>query len=75
MKSQKYELVLDRMLRSIEKRDGRSPQLLADKYGAAIEEGKYREAICQILADEPFGNRIKFLLLYPELILPYLIRI
>jgi len=75
MKNQKYALVLDRMLRSIEKRDSRSPQLLADTDEAAVEEGKYREAICQILAEESFSHRLKLLMLYPELIPPYLFRI
>jgi hypothetical protein len=75
VKPRKFEQILDSTLRAIEKRDGRSPQLIADACREAVEEGKYREAICQILADERFACRLKFLLLYPELIVPYFTRI
>ena len=75
MNSRKYELILDRMLRTIERRDGRSPQSLADAYGEKADEGKYREAICQILTGETLGRRFRLIVLYPELLFPYLLRI
>jgi hypothetical protein len=75
MNNRIYELILDRMLRSIERRDGRSPQSVADVCGDKAEEGKYREAICQILTCETLGRRFRLFVLYPELLPPYLLRI
>lgn len=70
-----YEDILDSLLRSIEKRDGRVPALVADKHKFATGEGMCREGICQVLAAEPWRIRWKTLFRYPQLILPYLIRI
>ena len=75
MNNRKYELILDRMLRAIERRDGRSPKNLADAYGENAEEGKYREAVCQILTGETLGRRLRLFVLYPGLLFPYLLRI
>jgi hypothetical protein len=75
MTNQRFQKILDSTLRAIERRDGRSPQLIADTYGDAVREGMHREAICQILANESFSRRFKFLLLYPEIIVPYIVRI
>ena len=70
-----YEDILDSLLRSIEKRDGREPTLVAANHKFATQEGMCREGICQVLAAEPRWIRWKTLLRYPQLILPYLIRI
>ena len=75
MKDRKYADVLDTLLRAIEKRDGRKPTELAEKYKAATQEGMQREGIVQILSDEPFSFRWRMLFLYPELIIPYLCRV
>ena len=71
----KYADILDQLLRSIEKRDGRNPSVVADQYKVATENGMCREGICQILSDEPLGVRLKMFCLYPELIISYLCRI
>lgn len=70
-----YENILDSLLRSIEKRDGREPASVANGHKFATGEGMCREGICQILATEPRWIRWKTLFRYPQLILPYLIRI
>lgn len=71
----KYSDILDRLLRSIEKRDGRNPQVVADKYRPTVNEGTCREGICQILADEKWGVRCLMLVRFPYLIIPYLFRV
>ncbi len=73
--SRKYKTILDDMLRSIEQRDGLMPQSVASLHKEAVEEGMCREGILQILASERFSRRVRFLWLYPELIVPYLCRI
>ena len=75
MKDRKYELLLDQMLRVIESRDGRSPQSVADACTEEMNESLYREAICQILVTETRGRRMRILSLYPELMVPFLLRI
>ena len=70
-----YADILDRLLRSIEKRDGRNPQAIADKYKPPVNEGMCREGICQILADEKWSVRCLMLLRFPYLIIPYLFRV
>lgn len=71
----KYADILDLLLRSIEKRDGRKPTEVADKYKSPTNEGMCREGVCQILADEPRSVRYPMLLRFPYLIVPYLFRI
>jgi hypothetical protein len=75
MTNRRFQRRLDSTLQAIEGRDGRSQQLIADSNGDAAQEGMYREAICQILANERFSRRFRFLLLYPEIIVPYFVRI
>ncbi len=62
-------------------------QSIKDKYGqekveelrklceVETNEGLARESICQILAHLPRWSRLKFLALYPELIVSYALRI
>ena len=71
----KHKKILDSMLQSIEKRDGRKPQNVADEHATEVNEGMYREATLQIIASEPFKNKFRLLILYPELIIPYFFRI
>mgnify|MGYP001565440961 FL=1 len=67
--------MLDILLRVIEKRDGRKPTAVADKYKPPTNEGMYREGICQILADEKWSVRYTMLFRFPCLIVPYLFRV
>ncbi len=71
----KYADILDRLLRSIEKRDGRKPTAVADEYKSPTNEGMCREGICQILADEKWSVRYLMLFRFPYLIIPYLFRV
>ena len=71
----KYADILDRLLRSIEKRDGRKPDKVADEYKSPTNEGMCREGICQILADEPWNVRYIMLIRFPYLIIPYMFRV
>lgn len=71
----KYADILDRLLRSIEKRDSRKPTVVADQYKSPTNEGMCREGICQILADERWSVRYLMLLRFPYLIIPYLFRV
>ncbi len=70
-----YADMLDRLLRSIEKRDGRKPIAVADKYKSLTDEGMCREGTCQILADEKWSIRYSMLIRFPYLIFPYLFRV
>ena len=70
-----YAGILDQLLRSIEKRDGTSPKATAEMHVVATQEGMAREGIVQVLSNEPWKVRVKMLVLYPELVVPYLFRI
>jgi hypothetical protein len=72
----KYDSVLQALLNSITKRDGvDSVRILQGRLKCKIQEGMHREAICQILAKETAPHRNRFLVLHPELIIPYFIRL
>lgn len=60
---------------SVGRRENRSAEELAAKYKPVCEEGRFREAICQVLSDQPVTVRLRMLALYPELIVPYLWRL
>lgn len=70
-----YADILDHLLHSIEKRDGRKTTEVADQYKSPTNEGMCREGICQILADEKRSVRYTMLFRFPNLIVPYLFRI
>lgn len=75
-KRQKYDLILQDLLDAIERRDGEVHVLeLREKLRARVKEGMEREAAVQVIAEEPFFNRVKFLCLYPELVIPYIWRV
>jgi len=75
MKLVHYDEILEAIISSTERRDGgeRVAKLREEIRDFAME-GMKREMVCQILARETLTNRIRFMILYPEIILPYLIR-
>lgn len=70
-----YEAILGEVADTVAKRDGKTPEEIAKKYGLAAQEGHFRDAVCQILADEKPKDRKKFLDKYPELRRYYPLRI
>jgi len=75
-KKHKYDAVLQALIDAIKAREGdvRLIELHA-MLKARIKEGTHREAIVQMIAEDSFLHRIRFLALYPELIVPYFNRI
>ncbi|OHA26884.1 MAG: hypothetical protein A3D52_01700 [Candidatus Taylorbacteria bacterium RIFCSPHIGHO2_02_FULL_44_36] len=73
---EKYREIASALMESVERRYGVVKVIeLRQECGAAAKEGLARETTCQIIARLPCWSRLKFLILYPELILPYLFRI
>ena len=71
-----YREILNALVKSIKNRDGPEQIDNIEKETRKLAlQAMYREGILQILAREKFWNRLKFLGLYPELILPYLSKI
>lgn len=74
-KPTKDQEVLATLFKSIEKRDGKgSIELIQKNVKKKVFDSMNRETICQILSLEKSTSRLKFLMLYPEYIFPYLFR-
>jgi len=68
--------MLSRLLDSLKERDGEERlEEIKRTFKGEAREALNRELILQIVSKERWWNRVKFLTLYPELIVPYLVRI
>lgn len=68
--------VLNQVLLSVQKRDGKKKVCELEKnLREVVQASTKREILIQIIAQEKIVVRIKLLLLYPEIIVPYLVRI
>jgi Mg/Co/Ni transporter MgtE len=75
-RTEKDQEVLGTLLKSLEKRDGKEKiEQLQSKIKKVVIGSMYREAICQMISQERPQERKKFLMLYPEYIVPYMLRI
>ncbi|MDO8579470.1 MAG: hypothetical protein Q7R72_01200 [bacterium] len=76
-KKGKYEIILDRLLAGIERREGNRERVkkLRDEIIPYADEGTYREIISQYIARENCWVRLKFFCLFPSLFFPYLMRV